>query len=77
MTEEQHQHVHQLVYLLQTLLEPKYEIGAKQHGGNIWQMTDEELEHEELNEIIDLCVYRLTRILKRQAEAEEKETPQD
>lgn len=72
MDEEQHQHVHQLIYLLQTLLEPKYEAGAIEHGGNIWDMTDEQLEAEETNEMIDLLVYRLTRLLKKQME-----TPQD
>ena len=70
MNEEQHNHVHQLVYLLQTLLEPKYEQGAKEHGGNIWDMTDEQLEAEELNEMIDLLVYRLTRVLKKQLDSD-------
>lgn len=70
MTEEQHNHVHQLVYLLQTLIEPKYEQGAKEHGGNLWDMTDEQLEAEELQEMIDLLTYRLTRVLKKQVENE-------
>lgn len=71
MRKKQHEHVHQLVYLLQTLLEPKYSQGAKEHGGNIWDMTDAQLEEEELNEMIDLITYRLTRILKKRMEAEE------
>lgn len=70
MTEEQHNHVHQLVYLLQTLIEPKYEQGAKEHGGNLWDLTDEQLEAEELQEMIDLLTYRLTRVLKKQVENE-------
>jgi hypothetical protein len=65
MSSEQHEHVHQLVYLLQTLMEPKYEKGALEHGGNIWDLTDQELEAAELEEMIDLLVYRLTRLLKR------------
>lgn len=71
MTPQQHEHVHHLVYLLQTLLEPKYEAGAKEHGGNIWELSDEQLEAEETNEMIDLLVYRLTRILKKQLDADD------
>jgi hypothetical protein len=65
MSEEQHQHFHQLIFLLERFAEPKYEQGAIEHGGNIWDMSDEQLEAEELNEMIDLLVYRLTRIHKR------------
>jgi hypothetical protein len=65
MSEEQHQHFHQLIFLLERFAEPKYEQGAIEHGGNIWDLSDEQLEAEELNEMIDLIVYRLTRILKK------------
>lgn len=65
MTEEQHNHFHKLMFLLDRLAEPKYTAGALEHGTNIWDMTDAQLEQEELNEMIDLLTYRLTRLLKR------------
>lgn len=68
MSDDQHEHFHNLMFLLTQLAEPKYSKGAEEHGTNIWDMTDEELELAELEEIIDLAVYRLTRILKRRAE---------
>lgn len=76
MNDDQHLHFHQLIFLLQQLAEPKYEKGAIEHGGNIWDLSDKALEAAELEEMIDLMVYRLTRILKRQIRLEEKETPQ-
>lgn len=68
MNEEQHHHFHQLIHLLEQLGEPKYEKGAIEHGGNIWDLTDDQLEQAELEEMIDLMVYRLTRLLKRRDE---------
>lgn len=65
MSNEQHNHFHQLIFLLERFAEPKYEKGAIEHGGNIWDLTDEQLEAAEFEEMIDLMVYRLTRILKR------------
>jgi len=65
MSQAQHEHFHQLIFLLERFAEPKYEAGAIEHKGNIWELSDEQLEAEELNEMIDLIVYRLTRILKK------------
>lgn len=65
MSEEQHEHIHQLIFLLGQFAEPKYEKGALEHGTNLWEYSDEELEAFEMEEIIDLVIYRLTRILKK------------
>ena len=73
MNEEHHQHFHQLMFALQQLAEVKYEKGQLDHGGNIWDKTDEELEAEELLEMIDLVIYRMTRIMKRKARIEQIE----
>lgn len=65
MSVAQEAHFELLVLLLKELAKPKYEKGAIEHNSNIWDYTDEELEFAELEEMIDLIVYRLTRILKR------------
>jgi hypothetical protein len=70
MKPDQHEHFHQLIFLLQQLAEPKYENGAIEHNSNLWDYTDEQLEAAELEEIIDLVTYRLARILKRRNERE-------
>lgn len=65
VTKKHLDHLHLLVDEFHKLMEPKYIKGVKEHGGGIWDMSDEELELEETMEIIDLAVYRLTRILKK------------
>lgn len=68
MTQEQHELFHQLFFVLQQLAETKYAKGAKEHGGLITDMTMDELEAAELDEIIDLCHYRIAKIYKRRLE---------
>lgn len=68
LTEKQLEHLHQLVEGFHQIMEPKYTRGALEHGGNIWDLSDDELEAMELEEIIDLCVYRLTRLLKKRGQ---------
>jgi len=58
-------HLHALIEEFHRKMEPKYLKGQKEHGGNLWELTDEELEFCELEEIVDLAVYRLTRLLKK------------
>lgn len=67
MNQDQHEIFHQLMFLAEQVMEPKFEQGAIEHGGLITDLSDEELEAAELEEMIDLLVYRLTRILKRRA----------
>jgi hypothetical protein len=68
MDENQHEHFHNLMFLLQQIAEPKYEKGAIEHNSNLWDYTDEQLEAAELEEIIDLLTYRLARLLKRKVD---------
>lgn len=65
ITKAQLDHLHQLIEEFHKIMEPKYKAGAIEHKGNIWEKSDEWLEEQETMEIIDLAVYRLTRLLKR------------
>lgn len=65
MNQEQHELFHKLFFILEQLAEPKYERGALEHGGLITDLTEEQLEAAELEEIIDLVHYRLAKILRR------------
>lgn len=65
MNEDQHHHFHAIFSLIERLAEPKYSKGAVEHGGNIWELSDEDLEIAELAEMIDFLVYRATRIKKK------------
>ena len=65
MDEDNHALFHQLIFMFEQLAEPKYEEGAIEHGGVLTDMTEEELDIHELNELIDLVMYRMTRILKK------------
>lgn len=65
MSPENHELFHQLMFILQQLAEAKFEKGAKEHGGRITDMTLEELEQAELEELIDLLHYRMAKIYKR------------
>lgn len=68
MSDEQTKHFFQLMYAFAQMANEKYELGAKEHGTNIWDMSDEQLEIEETKEMIDLVIYRMTRILKRKSD---------
>lgn len=65
MNKENHELFHKLMFIFEQLAEPKFEAGAIEHGGMLTDMTDEQLEMHELEELIDMVVYRMTRILKR------------
>lgn len=69
ITKAQIDHLHQLVDEFHKIMEPKYINGAIEHQGKLWEVSDEELEWFETEEIIDLAVYRLTRLLKRKQDS--------
>jgi len=68
ISKEKLDHFHSLVEEFHKLGEPKYKKGAEQHGGKLWEHDDEWLFNQETEEILDLVIYRMTRILKRQAD---------
>ncbi len=52
---------------------PKFEAGAIEHkDSNIWELTDEQLEWAEFEEMLDLISYRITRMMKRKWAEDEK-----
>lgn len=53
------------MFIFTQLAEPKFEKGVKEHKTKITDLSDEELEMHELEEIIDLVHYRVARMLKR------------
>lgn len=61
MTQLQELHLQQLKDEFCEMLDAKYRAGVKEHGGNIWDMTPEQLKKEAYNEIIDLWVYMRTK----------------
>jgi hypothetical protein len=64
LTPDQDEFYGKLLTYLTTLTRPKFEAGAAEHKGNIWDLTEEQLEQAELEEIIDLMHYRLTKMMK-------------
>lgn len=60
MTEEQELHMKGLAMTFAHLMARKYRRGAKEHGGNIWDMSREKLLDNALDEAIDQVVYLLT-----------------
>lgn len=67
MKPAQHEHFREIMYVLRKMAQSKYEKGAIEHNSNLWEFTDEELFIAETEEMIDLLMYRLTRILKNEA----------
>jgi hypothetical protein len=57
MTEEQRLHAEHIGERFKQRLIKKYERGALEHGGNIWQLDKEDLIRMATEEIIDLAVY--------------------
>lgn len=60
MSKAQHEHVHKLMFTMAMMMEKKYTAGQKEHGGNLWEMSEEELLNNALDEVVDLGVYLLT-----------------
>jgi len=64
MSEEQQQHLQGLLYEFGKLASNKYTQGALEHGGNLWDMSNDDLLNNAIDEAIDQVVYLLT--LKQQ-----------
>lgn len=60
MSEEQERDLQEIQGLFHSLVDEKYRAGAKEHGGNIWDMTIDDLAHEAMNEAIDQFTYLKT-----------------
>ena len=60
MTNEQEQHLQEVVKTAGELIEAKYRAGQEAHGGNLFDLSASELADESIMEIVDLLVYILT-----------------
>lgn len=62
LTNEQNQHVTRLQSKFSNLLKAKYEAGAREHGGNLWDVDVLDLLYNLRDEVIDAFVYLQTAI---------------
>lgn len=60
MKEEQRLHAELLVKQFKELVLPKYEAGAIEHTGNLWEVDRDKLLDYAIEEAIDQVVYLLT-----------------
>lgn len=60
MTEEQHEHLNKIRESIALRLEQKYTAGQKEHGGNLWDMPEEGLLDQAIDEAIDQLTYLYT-----------------
>lgn len=68
MTDEQEEHLEDIQDEFFDLVAAKYEKGAVEHGGNIWELSELELIDNAIEEVLDQFVYLYTlkqRILDR------------
>ena len=57
LTEAQADHLWDLIDSFSNRIEPKYRVGAAEHGGNLWQMPPMKLLGEAINETVDQYTY--------------------
>ena len=71
MTRDQELHLLKIISETRVLINNKYRAGQQAHGGNLFDLSPEELIDEAINEAIDQLVYLITAkqklILKQHA----------
>lgn len=60
LSDDQTEHLFDIIDAFANKVEPKYREGAKEHGGNIWDMSNMKLLDEAINEAIDQFTYLYT-----------------
>lgn len=65
MHDDQEQHIGQITLFMAQRTGEKYRAGAIEHGGNLWDLTDDELLENALEEVIDLQNYLVTLLMNR------------
>lgn len=70
MTDEEHDYFHKLIYEVQIAAEPKFTKGAAEHRskGNLWDMSDEDLDKAVQEELTDLMIYNAEKLRRRHVE---------
>jgi hypothetical protein len=63
MTQEQENHLQSIKDKVCQLIDTKYRKGVAEHGGNLWEKPLDWFEKEIENEIVDLGVYFVTKLL--------------
>lgn len=69
MSEAQEQHIGQIMLFMAQRSGDKYRQGTIEHTGNLWDLTDDELLENALEEVIDLQNYLVTLIMNRKERA--------
>ena len=69
MSPNQQLHLDSLVASFESLVRPKYEAGAKEHGGTLSDMPVRDLLVNAREEVIDMFVYLQTAIEKLDTES--------
>lgn len=72
MSPQQHAHMKSIQITFNKQLEKKYEKGAKEHGGNLWERAPSWMLDQAIEEALDQYVYLIT--LKQQMEKKQNET---
>ena len=62
LTKDQEKHLNKIIIKTSERQIHKYNLGAAEHGGNLWDMPVEQLADEALNEVVDLGAYLTTLI---------------
>lgn len=60
MTDERETHLDEIKTEFLHLVDEKYRIGQKNHGGNLFEQTSNKLLNNAIEEAIDMVVYLLT-----------------
>ncbi len=60
MSDDQEAHLKFIKYKFGALIDPKYRKGQSEHGGNLYDMTDEQLLDCAIEEALDQVDYLLT-----------------
>lgn len=69
LTKEQAEHVSEIGKEFCHMMADKYVVGQAEHGGNLWDLTEDQLLNEAIKEATDQVVYLLTLRRKRHVAA--------
>lgn len=70
MYDDYQEHIEDIEDTFAELMADKYEKGQKEHGGHLWDMPEDELLDNAIDEAIDQVVYLLTLKQKREAHSD-------
>lgn len=67
LTDEEHKYFHQLMFILTGETEPKFTSGAVEHRskGDLWNMSDEELDKNFNEELLDMMVFFAEKLRRK------------